>query len=583
MEKWYLLNNLENYKKIKDNPNFTSFQKLILANRDIIDDFSLNTFSNPKIENMHNPLLMTDMEKGVEVLFETILNNGKIRIVGDYDQDGVAATVILLKGIGLFYKDISYAIPDRIEDGYGINKNIIDNCIKDNIKLVITCDNGVSAIEAIEYAKENNIKVIVTDHHEPIVKENIEILPNADAVINPHRKNDIYPFKDICGAMVAYKFIVAIYNLYGNKLGIDKNKIINLIQFAALGTVCDMMKIVDENRIALIEGLKIMNTSPNLGLKVLLEEINWQNDVNIYTIGFLIGPTINASGRIYTAMLGVELFLETNPDIIKEYAITLVELNNERKKLTTDAVKIANENIISKKLDNNDIIVLYNENFHESICGLVAGRIKDKYNRPTLVFTNSNTEGIIKGSGRSIKTYDMYTNLSLFRDYFESFGGHTMACGLSLKFENLDKFSYLINKESKLTSEDFMKDIEIDYNLSFNRISNNLVSELDSLRPFGYGFNEPVFATKNVKINSLKILGKNKNVVKLILNDKGSIKEAISFDIDLIIENLKQKYGIEGQEDFYKLEGQYIDIVYKISINTYNGISNIQLNIVTLR
>lgn len=583
MENWYLQNKIEQFNKIRDYEEFSNFQKIILANRNIVDEYSLSTFYNPDLNNLHSPLLMKDMEKAVDILFESILNDEKIKIVGDYDQDGVSATVILLKGIGMFYSNISYAIPNRIDDGYGLNKNIVDECIANDIHLIITCDNGISAFEAIEYAKSNGIKVLVTDHHEVVTIDGEQVLPNADAIVNPQRLDDEYPYKGICGALVTFKFIQAIYELYGHKLGLDINKINNLIQFAALATVSDMMKIVDENRIVVIEGLKVLNKSPNIGISTLIDEINWTNDINIYVIGFLIGPIINASGRIYTAKLGVELFIEDDINIVREYAKTLVELNNERKKMTNESLEIAINQIIDEKLYNNDIIVLYNDSFHESICGLIAGRVKDKFHRPSIILTDSSDEGIIKGSGRSIDTYDMYRNLSKFRDNFNSFGGHKMACGLSFEKSYLNEFSKQINEDSPLNEKDFYVNFDIDYNMSFRQINFNIIEELDKLKPFGYGFSEPKFATKNVNINSINVLGKNKNVVKLYLQDGDSIHEGILFNVDMIIDKFSAKYNIKSIDDFEKLKNKKIDVLYRLGTNTFNNRTSIQLNIVSMR
>ncbi len=583
MENWYLQNKIEQFNKIRDYEEFSNFQKIILANRNIVDEYSLSTFYNPDLNNLHSPLLMKDMEKAVDILFESILNDEKIKIVGDYDQDGVSATVILLKGIGMFYSNISYAIPNRIDDGYGLNKNIVDECIADDIHLIITCDNGISAFEAIEYAKSNGIKVLVTDHHEVVTIDGEQVLPNADAIVNPQRLDDEYPYKGICGALVTFKFIQAIYELYGHKLGLDINKINNLIQFAALATVSDMMKIVDENRIVVIEGLKVLNKSPNIGISTLIDEINWTNDINIYVIGFLIGPIINASGRIYTAKLGVELFIEDDINIVREYAKTLVELNNERKKMTNESLEIAINQIIDEKLYNNDIIVLYNDSFHESICGLIAGRVKDKFHRPSIILTDSSDEGIIKGSGRSIDTYDMYRNLSKFRDNFNSFGGHKMACGLSFEKTYLNEFTKQINEDSPLNEKDFYVNFDIDYNMNFRQINFNIIDELDKLKPFGYGFSEPKFATKNVNINSINVLGKNKNVVKLYLQDGESIHEGILFNVDMIIDKFSAKYNIKSIDDFEKLKNKKVDVLYRLGTNTFNNRTNIQLNIVSMR
>lgn len=582
MENWYIINKKNNYNKIKNNKNFTSIQKLILANRDINDDYKLSTFINPIFENLHDPFLMKDMDKAVNILMEYIRKNKNILIVGDYDQDGVSATVILYKGIKRFYDKLDYAIPDRIEDGYGLNKSIVDMAKKYGFELIITCDNGIAAFEAIEYANELNIEVLVTDHHEVVKVDGKDKLPNARAVLNPHRSDDNYPFDIICGAMVAFKFIHAIYLTYGKTLSLDMNFIYYLSQFAALGTISDMMPIIDENRIIVIIGLKELNKKNNHGLKILLEELSWESDVTIYTVGFLIGPTINSSGRIYTAKLGVELFLENDIDILRQYAKTLVELNNDRKNMTKESVDLAIKHIEYEKLYKNDIIILYENKIHESICGLVAGRIKDKYNRPTIVLTDSSEDGVIKGSGRSIKSYNMFENLDKFRKYFISFGGHAMACGLSLNKEDLNKLSNEINDESKLTKEDFYKELNIDFALKFEQINSKLIEDIDFLRPFGFEFQEPLFATKNVKVISSKLIGKNNNVLKLILDDYSSRISAIAFNLENLIESLKTR-NIENSEQLIKLEGDSVDIVYKVSVNTFRGVSNIQLNIVSMR
>ncbi|MCT1795493.1 single-stranded-DNA-specific exonuclease RecJ [Helcococcus kunzii] len=580
MENWYILNKFENFNLIKDNSNLTSMQKIILANRNIVDDYSIETIYNPKIENLHNPLLMQDMKKAVDILFNIMMNNGKIRIVGDYDQDGVAATVILYKGLTNFYDKISYAIPDRIEDGYGLNKSIVDDCIEDGIDLIITCDNGIAAFESIKYAKEKGITVIVTDHHEVVRKDGKDILPVADAVINPHRMDDDYPFSGICGAVVAYKFIEAVYLIYGSKIGKSIKVVYDLLQYAALGTVCDMMKLVDENRIIVIEGINRINNNPNIGLKILLQELNWEKEFNIYAIGFLIGPTINASGRIYTAKLGVELFLENDLTTVREYARTLVELNNERKTMTNDSVATAVNRIQYEKIHENDIIILYENSIHESICGLVAGRIKDLFNRPTIILTDSNEVGIVKGSGRSISAYNIFENLNVYRDQFVSFGGHAMACGLSLYKKDLGYFIKEINDRSELREEDFAKKIDIDYPLDFRKITIRLINQINELKPYGFGFSEPIFASKKVNVKSVDIIGKNKNVLRFYFEQNGVSLQAISFDIVYIQKNINESKNIIDIKD---LVGQNVDIVYKLDINTYNGYSNIQLNIISMR
>lgn len=582
MENWYLINQIELYKKI-DTDKLTNFQKMIIANRGISSPDQVNIFVSHDINNMHDPLLMKDMKLSVDILFSAIMKDEKIRVVGDYDQDGVAATAILIKGIEDFYDKITYTIPDRVEDGYGINKKIIDECIQDNVKLIITCDNGISAIEPIDYARENGIKVIVTDHHQPIIFEGKEVLPNANAIVNPHQSNCMYPFKGICGAMVAYKFIESIHHLYGKQIGLDKNIFIELIQLATLGTVCDMMEIIDENRVLVIEGLKKINESPLKGLSTLLETRNLDFPINIYTIGFIIGPTINASGRIYTANLGVELFLEEDEDIRKKYSKTLIDLNETRKQMTINGEKRAIETINSQKLYKDDIIVVYDKSIHESICGLVAGKIKEKYNKPTIVLSYSENKDFLKGSGRSIASYNMFVELNKYRNDYISFGGHKMACGISFNKNYLDEFRKKINDASTLTTEDFSKEIEIDYNLSFSQINEKIIYEKEYLRPYGFGFSEPIFASKDVIVRKIDVIGKNKNVVKLILEKDNKRLQGISFDVEYFYKIFSKKYDVKDIMSIKNLENRKIDIAYKLNINEYNFYRNIQLLITSMR
>lgn len=581
MENWILLNNREKYNSI-NNPNFSSLQKVILANRDVYTNNDLEFILNPTIDNLHSPFHMRDLDKALDIIFEHIRNNKNIKIVGDYDQDGIAATTILLKGLSKYTQNISYSIPDRIEDGYGINKSIIDSCIEENISLIITCDNGISAFDAIEYAKSKGLDVIVTDHHEVVQKDGNDILPIANAVINPHRKDCDYPFKNICGAVVSYKLIVGMFEKYGIKLGLNKKSLHELLQYAALGTVCDVMPLINENRAITVLGISELNTNPNKGIKIFLDLISWNKPVSIYTIGFLIGPAINSSGRIYTANLGVELLNDNDSMSISIYAKKLIELNNERKELTLEATELAISRIINENLLKNDIIILYENSIHESICGLVAGRVKERFNKPTIILTDSSEEGYIKGSGRSIEAYDMFTNLDSFRYMFRSFGGHKMACGLTFERKDLNKFITDINNSSNLKQSDFNKNYYIDAALNFNHISFKTIDEIYSLDPFGNGFSEPIFATKNVNINSVKVLGKNNNVLKFYLEQNNKYFEAISFNVNEVINKLS-KFNISSIDDFYRLENKQIDILYKLEINEYNGNKKIQLKIESMR
>lgn len=585
MKNWYLIYKKENFRKIKNCESLTPIQKIILANRNITKQSEIDMIAEHNIKKMYSPFLLKDMDKAVDIVFDSMMNGERIRIVGDYDQDGIAATTILHKGLSNFYEDVSYAIPNRVEEGYGLNNSIVQKCLDENISLIITCDNGIAAFDAIDFAINNGIKVIITDHHEVIKENGKDILPKANAILNPWRSDDNSTFKKICGALVAYKLVEAMHDKYGADLGIDKKKVYSLLQYAALGTVVDMMELVDENRLVVVEGLKYLNKTNNPGLKALLYELNWNKEIDVYTIGFIIGPIINASGRIYTAKLGVELFLEEDEEIVIEYARELISINQKRKEMTLDSVEFAIQKILDEKLFLNDIIILYNEDIHESICGLVAGRIKDRFNKPTIVFTDASngTDGLVKGSGRSIDAYDMHKKLSEFSHLYTAFGGHKKACGLSMEKKKLNELIIGLNSNSGLKEDDFVKSIEFDYALNFKYINLKIIDEISKLEPFGYGFKKPMFATKSVLIKNISLIGKNKNVMRYVFQEGEHVLQGISFNIEEEMETYKAKFNIEDVEEIEKLIGQKIDIVYKLSVNNYNDLKNIQLEIEAVR
>lgn len=586
MSNWFIYNKKQNYDELSKFKQLTNIQRLILANRDITEDNEVNSIINSSIEGMHSPFFLKDMDLAVDILFNTMMEGLPIRIIGDYDADGVNSTTILMKGLGYFYDDVSYVIPNRIEDGYGLNKNIVDDCIKDNIALIITCDNGIAAFDAIDYARENAIDVIVTDHHQVVKADGKDLIPRANAVVNPSQAACTYPFKGICGAVVAYKLVYAFYEKYGKDFGIPKEYIYDLLQFAAIGTVTDVMDLVDENRIIVIEGLKRLNKTNNLGLKELIYQLNWNKEISVYTIGFIIGPVINATGRLYTANLAVELLLEDDPSLIVEYARELIALNNDRKNITKEALDQAIEMVEESELYKDDIIFLYMKDVHESICGLVAGRIKESYHKPVLVFTDASSDDIrlVKGSGRSIEAYNMHKELSKYAEYFVAFGGHKMACGLTLTYDNLEVVKDLANKNSNLIPKDFNKITNIDTALDFRVINFDLIRQIDSLQPFGKGFEKPKFASKSVIINNIAILGKDRNVLKMTLLQNNKSFDSISFDVLNNLQYLESKFNINNiEENFDKLLGRQIDIVYSIQINKFRDRENIQLMIEEMR
>lgn len=583
LKKWFVKNSKKDFREFAKKHNISPVIAKLLINRDIEDE-DVESFLNPTFENScHDPFLMKDMDKAVDMIIKAIDDFSHIRIVGDYDQDGNSATMTLLDGLMLFTDNLSYAIPNRVDDGYGISKAMVDCAKEENVDLIITCDNGISAFDAIEYAKSLGMKIIVTDHHQTIKdEEKGEILPMADAVVNPQRSDCKYPFKSLCGAGVAFKVIQGLYE----KLDGDKEYLMDLLEYVAMGTVCDVVDLLDENRFFVVEGLKRLNETQNYGIKSLVKETGLKTEINTYALGFIIGPTINASGRLSDASKAIELFLEENIDIIEEHAKELVSLNTERKEMTEKGYEKIVDSIYIEKQEDRNILVLKDESIHESIAGIIAGRVKEKYNRPTLVFTKSKTEGVLKGSGRSIDGYDMYEKLAEVRDLFVSFGGHPMAAGMSIKEENFLKLREELNKRDNLTKEDLIPRIYMDSALYANKIDFDLIEDIDKLEPYGKGNSRPIFGDRNLIIEKIDILGKNQNVLKFNFNVRGRSVEGIMFnDIEDVIEKLKDKFGeTDLKKSFLGLPNDNtVDIVYYPNINTFNGVSKLQLIIKDIR
>lgn len=584
MKKWFIrADNGLTRENFENGDGISYVLARILANRGISHE-NINSFLYPDFDVLHNPFLMKDLEKAVDILIDAIDNNMHIQIVGDYDQDGNSATVVLYKALEFFTENISFAIPHRVEDGYGISKNIVDRAIENGVDLIITCDNGISAFEVIDYANEREIPVIVTDHHQIVLDEDgNQILPNALAVVNPQRQDCEYPFKALCGAGVAFKLMQALYE----SLGGDEDYLIDLLQFVAMGTVCDVVDLVDENRFFVKKGLEIINSTENIGLNELKKSNNILNNVNTTTLGFKIGPCINAAGRLDSAVLGVKLFLEEDEDSAKSFATELVALNDERKELTNEAYKNVSAIIRENKYYNDDVIVVYDPTIHESIAGIVAGRIKDYYYRPTLVITNSKESGILKGSGRSIDGYNLVENLSQCSDLFEKFGGHTMAAGFSIKEENLGLLRMYLNQNSNLSDEDFIEKIKIDMELPFKNINYDIVNEIKLLEPFGKGNGEPIFGAKSVLIKKISVIGKNKNVFKLELKQNEVELNGIIFsNFDKFNKYIDEKFKSENVElklDTVYENGVKIDILFTPIINEYMNNKSIQLLISDMR
>lgn len=583
MERWYLRNVKVDLDHISNKGKISKLLVRILANRGIKDLRSIDSFINPTLDKLHNPRLMKDMEEGVKLVKDSIQKGEKIRIVGDYDQDGNSAILTLLKGIRRCKGRVDYVIPHRIRDGYGLNERIVREAKEDGVNLLITCDNGISALEPVKLAKNLGMKVIITDHHDVGFVEDEDgrknyLLPEADAIINPKRQDCKYPFKNLSGAGVAFKFVQALYE----EFNIDMDESYELLEFVAMGTVCDVVELIDENRIIVTEGLKRINNTQNIGLKALIRATGLEGkDINTYSLGFILGPCVNASGRLDSAEMAVELFLTEDENLASLYAEELYKLNEERKQMTEKGFEKAVDQIEQKGYDKEKVIVIYEPSIHESIAGIIAGRIKDRYYRPTILLTQSKDENKIKGSGRSIEEYNMFDEISKAKDLLTSFGGHPMAAGLSLNKSNLEDFRNRLNGQTTLTEKDLIPKIYIDIHLPLDYVSFNLVEELKLLEPFGKGNPKPLFGAKGIPVKRAFILGKNGNVLKLLLLTKsGRIIDGLYFgDIEEFEDRLSKKYGMVELDRMYKGIDSAIklDIVYTPSVNEYMGNKNLQV------
>ena len=562
----------------------------LMVNRSIYESNEAKSFLNSTIDNFHDGKSMKDLSKAVALIKESIENNKKVLIVGDYDVDGVISTYILNKALSRCNANVSFHIPDRIKEGYGINESIIREAHTNNVDIIITCDNGIAAYDQVKLAKELGMQVIITDHHDVPFK-NLEdgtkeyLLPPADAVINPKQNDCNYPFDKICGATVAFKFIQVLYE----EFDINEEYSLDLIQYAAIGTVCDVVDLVDENRIIVKEGLRQINNTSNLGLKELIDIKIKDNNVSVYALGFLIGPCLNASGRLELASLGVELLLTENEQKAKELAEKLSLLNIERQSLTQEGLEAGiNEVISNNMLDTDKVLVVYLPDLHESIAGIVAGRLKEKFNLPTIVLTKAHDGA--KGSARSIEGYNIFEELVKCKELLGKFGGHPMAAGLSLPTENINEFRTMINHNCTLTEDDLINKVSIDMALPICYLSTELIDDLKILEPFGKGNSKPAFGVRGLSVIKASILGKNKNVLKLQLREDTkalyTVLEGIYFgDIENFKDMVIEKYGIyeynkmiAGTRNDVK-----VDLVYYPEINEFNGKQTLQLKISNIR
>ena len=536
----------------------------IIRNRDVEGETAIDRYLNGTLDQLYNPHLMKDMDKAASLILEKIQAGARIRIVGDYDIDGVCSTYLLYRGLSRCGGHVDYQIPERIRDGYGINESIIRKAKEDGIDTIVTCDNGITALEQVRLAKELGMTVIVTDHHEVVrAEDGSQILPEADAVVNPHRDDCPYPFAGICGGVVAYKLVQVLYEQ--NRIPEQEWK--DMLEFAAIATVGDVMKLQDENRIIVRWGLKQIPHTASAGLRALVEACGLDIcNLTAYHIGFVIGPCLNASGRLKTAQLALELLLceaGTPADLrAEEMAAELKLLNEERKDMTQAGMEQAFEQV-DTELADDDVLVVYLPDCHESLAGIIAGRVREAYNKPSFVLTKG--EDCVKGSGRSIESYHMYRALCGVQDLLLKFGGHPMAAGFSLKEENVGEFRRRLNEQSTLTREDFIPKIWIDVAMPLEYISEALVNELKSLEPFGQGNEKPQFAQKNLRIRSLRALGRNNNAVRMtVVTEQGRPMEAMVFtEADKFVEEAKNSRSM--------------DVIYYPDINEYNGNRTLQI------
>lgn len=589
MERWLLRNIKADLDNMSKKLGVSKFLCRLMINRGIKDYELMDSFVDPNLDKLHNPRLMKDIELGVDIVKGSIRDDEKIRISGDYDQDGNSAILTLYKGIKKCGGNVDYVIPHRMKDGYGINERIVREAKEDGVSLIITCDNGISAFDAIDLAKELGMKIVVTDHHELSLIENEEgkkeyDLPNAHAVINPKRPDCDYPFKELCGAGVAFKFIQVLYD----EMNINIDESYKLLEFVAMGTVCDVVDLIDENRIIVKEGLKKINNTKNLGLKALINATGLKGKkISPYSLGFVLGPCINASGRLDSADVAVEMFLTEEKDIAEKYADKLHLLNEDRKSMTKEGTQKILEKIELEDFMEQRVFIIYEPDIHESIAGIIAGRIKDRFYRPTIILTKSKDENIIKGSARSIEEYNMFEEISKCKDLLMGFGGHPMAAGLSLDIANLDTFRERLNGQATLTEEELLPKVYIDMRLPLEYISFNLVEELKLLEPFGKGNSKPLFGEKDIDVKRGFILGKNKNVLKLSLLKKNrKIIDGLYFgDIEEFEKRLINKFGESEVNKMYKgIDNKIkLDIVYTPTINEYMGNRNLQMTIQNYR
>ena len=564
MEKWMIYSKKADFQKIAEEFGIDPVIARLIRNRDVQDMEAIRSYLHGTLKELPSPWKMKDIDKAVEILKKKITQKKRIRIIGDYDIDGVTATCILLKGLSRLGADVDTYIPDRVKDGYGMHEQLIDKALEDRVDTILTCDNGIAAAEEIAYARKEGITVIITDHHDVPFRDTengrMWIIPEADAVINPKQSDCPYPNKNICGAVVAWKLIWALYEASG----IEKNEIWDFLEFAAIATVGDVMDLQGENRIIVKEGLKKLSNTSYEGLKALIRVNNLEGaEITAYHVGFVLGPCINASGRLDTAARALKLLCADNLDMAMKLADDLYDLNQSRKAMTEQGKEQAIQTIENSRMNEDRVLVVYLPECHESLAGIIAGRIREAYNKPVFVLTKS-SEGV-KGSGRSIEAYSMYEELVKCRDLLTQFGGHPMAAGLSMEEKNVEAFRRRLNENCTLTEQELIPKIMIDVPMPISYLTKQLTEQLKILEPFGKGNTKPLFAQKHLRAMGIRILGRNRNVAKMLLMDEhGNKMDAVYF-------------GEASEFVTFVQTHETISVTYYPEINVYQGRETLQI------
>lgn len=587
MSKWMVAAKRADFQKLSEEFHISPVLARIIRNRDVITKEEMSKFLNGTMEDLYAPDLLKDMDKATGILAEKIAEGKKIRIIGDYDIDGVCSTYILYKGLSYCGAAADTAIPHRMKDGYGLNENLVQEAYDSGADTILTCDNGIAASPQIAYANALGMTVVITDHHEVPYEETADgrhyLVPEAAAVIDPKQEDCRYPFPEICGAVVAYKLVLALVarlhhtdwkSVMKSELGLE------LMEFAAFATIGDVMELKDENRIIVKTGLELMKNTRNLGLKALMDSTATQpQNIKPYTIGFILGPCLNATGRLDSAASALELFQASDRAAAATLAGNLKAMNDSRKELTLAGVEQAIMQVEQEGYDKDKVFVIYLPKVHESLAGIIAGRIREKYGKPVFVLTNGE-EGV-KGSGRSIEAFHMYDEMTKCKELFTKYGGHKLAAGLSLPKENVEKLRRALNENCTLTAEDFEEKVLIDVPMPMEYASLSFIEELEQLEPFGNGNPKPLFAQKQVSFIRGRILGQNRNVGKYTVADEaGKVYEMIYFgDIEALNDYMRKKFGEQSVDSLYygSCHDIRMSVAYYPDINEFRGNVTVQM------